>query len=98
MRLIGWLRVLGSAVSVGLGILIARENRRAQARENSDAQGVVYWRQSLTVTAASLRARDGDRVAEKRLAWRKTVVERQQYAERLESNVKAIDREVARML
>jgi len=29
MRLIGWFCVLGSAVSAGLGILIARENRRA---------------------------------------------------------------------
>jgi len=54
--------------------------------------------QSLTVTAARFRARAGDRTAEKRLAWRKTVVERQQYAERLESHVKAIDSEVARML
>ena len=69
-----------------------------EARQRNDPARVTYWRQSITLTAASLRARDGDGTAERRLAWIKTLINQRHYAMQYRWRFKAVDSEIARML
>jgi len=69
-----------------------RRERRA-----GNLNGVVYGRQSLTVSAASQRARAGNRTAARRLAWRALVLRGRRHAEWLVSRARAYEAELARL-
>lgn len=67
-----------------------------QARHERNWSGVTYWRQVLTVSAAAQRARAGDRTAERRLAWRKLVLEGRGLAEELVMRYKRYEAELGK--
>lgn len=71
------------------------EGERGSARADL-RNGVVYGRQSLTVSAAAQRARAGNRTAARRLAWRELVLKGRRHANWLVSRYKTLDAELAR--
>src|SRR5438034_3220144 len=68
------------------------------ARQRGDRDMMTYWRLVLTVGAASDRARAGDCTAERRLAWRESVVKLDSQARWLHERFQAYGRELARLV
>lgn len=68
------------------------------ALRRGDRRAAIYWRRHLAVTAAKHRALAGDSTAERRLAWRKTVLEQGRHALWVHGRFQALDREIARIV